>query len=193
MNWSFINNRRTPGSSHVLHVSNELLQIDFMCSLLCFAANTSHSSSDHQYIVPSVKVWLEFLRKRGYLWSYCVGLERLIAHSHTWWVLRTWRMLDWMIQKKKCHSPFNCSLMKPAFLFIFFLLSALFFSFAPISPVCTHRPHMARFQSGSSWIQTSYGRFHSHMGGCDNVTPGLWHTWVNNTAAWESSDASDES
>lgn len=80
---------------------------------------------DYQYIVPSVKVWLEFLRKRGYLWSYCVGLERVIAHSHTWWVLRTWRMLDWMIQKKKCHSPFNCSLMKPAFFFLFLFL--LFF------------------------------------------------------------------
>lgn len=35
------------------------------------------------------------------------------------------------------------------------------------------------------WIQPSYGWFHSHIGGCDNVILGLWHTWINNTPAWQ--------
>ena len=43
------------------------------------------------------------------------------------------------------------------------------------------------------WTQPSQGWFNSHIGECDDVTLGLWHTWTNSTAVWQISHASDES
>lgn len=124
---------------------------------------------------------LFFLRKWDYLWSYCVGLERVIAYTHTWRVLRTW-MLDWMIQKKKqSSSPFNLSLTRLAFSHF-------------QNHTCLHSSTgHSTFIMEPCWIQPSQGWFNSHVGECDDVTLGLWHTWINNAAVWRISQASDES
>lgn len=98
-------------------------------------------------------------------------------HPHM--VLRTWRMLDWMIQKKNCHSPFNSSLMG-----VFFYLW---------NQTSVHSSSgVSTFLIDPCWIQASYGWFNSHISGCDNVTLGLWHTWINKAAAWQISNVTGE-
>lgn len=117
MNWFFINKRRTPGSSHALHFSDELLQINFMWFLLCVMYTECSSLLNPQYTFSAkYMVWFFFFYISQSIYGHIVwAWKRVIAYSHTWWVLRSWRMLDWMKRKKDCHSPFNCSLMRSVF------------------------------------------------------------------------------
>ena len=171
MNWSFINKRRrTPGSSHVLLFSDELLQMRLLvCRVSCkflFLLNYTFSANT------------QFLCKWGYLWSYCVGLERVIAYNPTRGEFYAHEecLTEWFRKKKKLSFTFQ---LFPNEAFVF---------------RCNHTclqssTAHSTFLMDPCWIQPSYGWFNSHVRGCDNVTLGLWHTWINNTAA----AASDES
>lgn len=106
--------------------------------LAVFSVNDSHSS---------------FLRKWGYLWWNCVGLERVIADTHTQLVLRTWRVSD---SEKHCHSPFN-------------LRDAAF------SQTSVHSSSgFSTFLMEPRWISVPCGWFHLHVSGRDNISLGLW-------------------
>lgn len=96
MNWSFINKRRTPGSSHVLHSSHELLQIDFMCFLLCLLSTLLSL----ELLKHSANTWFDFYVSEA-IYGHIVWAwkESLLTPTHREFYAP--RMLDWMIQKKR--------------------------------------------------------------------------------------------
>lgn len=124
-----------------------------------------------------------FLRKHEaiygqFMWAW----KGLVVSSHTWWVLRTRRMLEWMIQKKKgkksyAFSPFSSFLTKATRLHLPALVSW---------PKCIFSGPLAECGPPKDG-------FNSHLCECDDVTAGLWHTWVNNTVARQIRHASDDS
>lgn len=77
-----------------------------------------------------------------------------------------------------------------------FWIYLLFFKqISEITPVHPHHIPQQSFYSDGAVLNSSllHGQLNSHMGGCDNVALGPWHTWTNNTAARQVSHAGDES
>lgn len=173
MNWSSINKQTTPGSSHVLLSSSQLLPTDLMWgrNTATVTANiccNSTSLFSFQCNASSLQIHgTVFLRKYIYLWLCCVGLERVMAYSHTWWVLHTWILLHWMIQKKNKPFTFHLVSNKEHFLQVWLLESHLSLLIRCLQLILNGLVLNSH---------PSHGWFNSHLGECDNVTHGSFDT-----------------